>query len=176
MRILKWVLGIVVLVGIVFVVGGLLLPREVQVARSIQIEAPPADVFPYVNSLKATEAWSPWMGRDPNIQTTYSGPETGVGAKLEWASEHPQVGNGSQEIMTSIVNERVETALDFGEMGTAKAAFIIDDKSGATKITWTLDTDMGVNPVGRWMGLMMDRLVGGDYEAGLTNLKALVEN
>jgi hypothetical protein len=34
---------------------------------------------------------------------------------------------------------------------------------------------MGVNPVGRWMGLMMDRWVGADYERGLANLKALVE-
>ncbi|MEP1538689.1 MAG: SRPBCC family protein [Paracoccaceae bacterium] len=176
MRILKWVLGIVVSFGLVIVLGGFLLPREIQVARSVQIDAQPADVFPHVNSLKATEAWSPWMDRDPNIQTTYSGPEDGVGAKLEWASDHPQVGNGSQAIMTSIENERVETVLDFGEMGTSKAAFILTEKSGTTEITWTLDTDMGANPVGRWMGLMMDKWVGADYEAGLTNLKNLIEN
>ena len=27
----------------------------------------------------------------------------------------------------------------------------------------------------RWMGLMMDNWVGGDYERGLVNLKELVE-
>jgi hypothetical protein len=34
---------------------------------------------------------------------------------------------------------------------------------------------MGMNPVGRYMGLMMDRWVGGDYERGLLQLKAQVE-
>ena len=34
---------------------------------------------------------------------------------------------------------------------------------------------MGMNPMGRWMGLMMDGMVGADYDQGLANLKALVE-
>jgi hypothetical protein len=42
-------------------------------------------------------------------------------------------------------------------------------------VTWMLDTDMGAGPIGRWMGLMMDKWVGGDYETGLQNLKSLVE-
>jgi hypothetical protein len=35
---------------------------------------------------------------------------------------------------------------------------------------------MGGNPVNRYFGVMMDRLVGPDFEAGLANLKALAEN
>ena len=42
-------------------------------------------------------------------------------------------------------------------------------------MTWGLEADMGNAPVGRYMGLMMDRWVGGDFEAGLARLKALVE-
>jgi len=61
-------------------------------------------------------------------------------------------------------------------MGTAKAAFILEGSGGSTEVTWTLVSDMGTNPVGRSMGLMMDRWVGADYEAGLENLKALVES
>jgi hypothetical protein len=34
---------------------------------------------------------------------------------------------------------------------------------------------MGGNPVNRYFGVMMDRLVGPDFEAGLANLKALAE-
>ena len=34
---------------------------------------------------------------------------------------------------------------------------------------------MGAGPVGRWFGLMMDRLIGLDYEKGLANLKTLAE-
>ena len=115
------------------------------------------------------------MERDPDVKTTYSGPDSGVGSKLAWSSEHPQVGNGNQEIILSEPDQRVETALDFGEMGLAKAGFLLEENAGVTTVTWTLDTDMGSNPVGRWMGLMMDRWVGADYELGLSNLKSLIE-
>lgn len=176
MRVLKWILGIVVILAVVVVAGGYMLPREVIVARSVEINASPDVVFPHVNSLKATEAWSPWLGIDPDVQTSFTGPEAGVGAKLEWASVHPQVGSGRQEIIKSVANERVETALDFGDMGLAKAEFLLAPQGSATEVTWTLNTDMGPGPVGRWFGLMMDSWVGADYETGLQNLKTLVES
>ncbi|MGB7317109.1 MAG: SRPBCC family protein [Planktotalea sp.] len=175
MRIIKRILTILVVLIVVLVALAYVLPRKVMVARSIEIDAPAGQVFAKVNGLKAGADWSPWLSRDPEVKLTYSGPDTGVGSKLEWTSEHPQVGNGKQEIVESVPNERVVTALDFGEMGTAMAAFTLVEASGKTTITWDLDTDMGMNPIGRYMGLMMDRWVGSDYEKGLANLKAMVE-
>ena len=35
---------------------------------------------------------------------------------------------------------------------------------------------MGLNPIGRLMGLMMDRWIGGDYEKGLAALKQVCES
>ncbi len=175
MKFLKRLIAVVVIVVAALIGGAYLLPQEVTVSRSITIDAEPDAIFPHVNSMQGTEGWSPWLSRDPEVRLSYSGPEMGVGNTLEWASEEPSVGNGRQEIVTSVENERVETALDFGDMGTAQAAFILEANGGATQVTWTLVTDMGTNPVGRYMGLMMDRWVGADYEAGLANLKALVE-
>ncbi len=40
---------------------------------------------------------------------------------------------------------------------------------------WGLNTDMGAGPVGRWAGLMMDGMIGPDYETGLARLQAAVE-
>lgn len=176
MRVLKWFFGIVLLLVAVFVIGGMLLPRDVAVARSIDIDASAEEIFPYINSLKAAAEWSPWLGRDPEIQLSYTGPDAGVGAALAWTSEHPQVGNGSQLISASVENERVVTDLDFGDMGTASAEFVLRESGeAATNVTWGFTADMGSGPVGRWMGLMMDSWVGADYEAGLNNLKSLVE-
>ena len=175
MRILRWIVRIVLVLAIIFIGGAYVLPREVSVARSVEIDAPPSEVFPHVNSLKAGANWSPWLERDPDVQLTYSGPDEGVGAKLEWASEHPQVGNGVQEIIASETDKQVSAALDFGPMGTAVANFDLVETGGKTDLTWGFTTDLGMNPMARWMGLMMDRWVGRDYEAGLSNLKALVE-
>lgn len=176
MRILKWLLGIVVLLVLVFLAGAYLLPREVAVARSIEIDAPAADIFPHVNSMQATQAWSPWLDRDPNVELTYSGPEAGVGNRMAWTSENRQVGTGTQEVIASTPDSHVATALDFGPMGTATASFDLVEAGDSTTVTWGFSSDNGMNPMLRWMGLMMDGMVGGDYEAGLANLKALVES
>lgn len=175
MRILRNLLiGFVVIIAAA-AAGAYLLPRHVIVERQITVDAPPEAVFQHINSLQAGMDWSPWMGRDPEMEVTFSGPEEGVGATMVWTSDDPAVGNGRQEIVESVENQRIATALDFGDMGTAAAWFDLVPEGDATPVTWGLDADMGNNPIGRWMGLMMDGMVGADYEQGLANLKALSE-
>ncbi|MEM6824660.1 MAG: SRPBCC family protein [Pseudomonadota bacterium] len=176
MRLLRNILVGLVVVAAVLVATGYMMPPHVIVERSISIDATAEAVFPLVNSLRRGQEWSPWLARDPETVVEFSGPEEGVGAAMEWASENPQVGSGAQEITASIANERVETALDFGAQGPATAWFVLaDGPGGGTELTWGLDADMGNSPIGRWMGLMMDGWVGPDYEQGLINIKSLVE-
>ena len=175
---MKWVVrGLGALVGLIVLLAAAayLLPREVTVTRSTVIDAPPETIWPFVSSLEQTSAWSPWMSLDPELRVTYSGPASGVGNRMEWSSDQPSVGSGAQEIVAATENERVESALDFGDMGTATAAIALAPAGAATQVTWDLRADMGNGPVGRWMGLMMDRWVGADYDKGLANLKSLVE-
>ena len=51
----------------------------------------------------------------------------------------------------------------------------LETAGAGTRVTWTNEGDMGANPVNRYFGLFMDRLVGPDFEGGLKNLKVLVE-
>lgn len=175
MRILLRLLGILVVLVVILGVAGMFLPRSVSVDRQVVINATADKIFPYVNSMQQTQAWSPWLGIDPNVKTTFDGPESGVGNKLTWASDNAQVGSGTQIITASQPNQRVETDLDFGDMGTAKARFELSPSGDGTQVIWGFTTDMGANPYMRYMGLMMDGWVGGDYEQGLANLKAVVE-
>lgn len=168
---------ILLLVVIALVVAAAyLLPQHVIVQRSVSISAPPGAVFPWLNSLKRSGEWSPWMDRDPDMQVTYDGPEEGVGAKMAWTSDKKDVGQGRQEITVCRPDERVESALDFGPRGTARAWFDLAPEDDGTKLTWVLDADMGASPIGRYMGLMMDRMVGPDYEKGLGRIKSLAED
>ncbi len=176
MRWIKRVLLILLVLILVLVGASYLLPGKAEVSRSVTINAPAAAIFPFVNSMQATEKWSPWLSRDPETKLAYSGPEAGVGNTLNWSSEHPQVGSGSQEIIESVENQFVRTALDFGSMGTANASFTLQPEGDQTEISWGFESDLGMNPMSRWMGLMMDKWVGGDYERGLSNLKELVES
>ncbi len=175
MKLIKRILGVLIVLILVLVGVSYLLPGKAEVSRSITINAPADAIFPYINSMQETEKWSPWLTRDPETNLTYSGPDTGVGNTLSWSSEHPQVGTGTQEITESVENQVVKTALDFGDMGTASASFTLQPEGDETKVTWGFESELGLNPMMRWMGVMMDDWVGGDYERGLENLKTLVE-
>lgn len=175
MRIVKKILIGLVLLVVALLVVSLFLPSAVSVARSTSIAAPPEAVFPFVNDLKKTNEWSPWVARDPDMRQTFEGPGQGVGTKATWQSDHPDVGSGSQEIIESVENQKVRVALDFGEQGIATAGFLLEPVDDGTKVTWHFETELGFNPVMRYMGLMFDTWIGAEYETGLASLKTLVE-
>ena len=159
------------LLAVVVFGGGFLLPRQVHVERSAVVDARPATVHVLLNGFRIYNTWSPWFELDPQAKYTVSGPDAGVGAKLAWASDKKDVGSGSQVIVESRAPELVKTALDFGGMGTATSEFRLTPEGEGTRIVWGLDSDMGAGPIGRWSGLLMDRMVGKDFEKGLAALQ-----
>jgi Polyketide cyclase / dehydrase and lipid transport len=172
--VLKKILILLVAVLILSAVAGLLLPRNIRVERSVSIARPASLIYATVNSFQLFYKWSPWQSLDPNMRQITEGARDGVGAKLHW-SGNDKVGSGTQLITASIPDHSVASDIDFGKMGVAKSTILLDPQDSSTRVTWTLDVDMGASPIGRYFGLMMDRMIGKDYERGLSKLKALVE-
>lgn len=175
MSVLKKILLSLLVIVAVLIVVGFFLPSTAHVERSATIEAPAPTVFALVNGFRSFNKWSPWAARDPETEYQIEGPDSGVGAKMSWASDNPQVGTGSQQIVESEPYSLVRTNLDFGSQGTAVAFFALEPSGNQTAVTWGFDTDFGLNLVSRYMGLMFDNWIGADYEAGLANLERLAE-
>jgi uncharacterized protein YndB with AHSA1/START domain len=173
-RLVKWVLGIVVALGVAFVGGAYVLPGEAVVQRQTVINAPPEKVWAVVGSIRRFNEYSPWSELDAKTKYTYEGPETGVGQKMSWASEDPNVGNGSSTVVESVDNRRLVNELDFGEMGKSMSSLELAPVDGGTGVTWGFKSALN-NPMERWFGLMFDRWIGADYEKGLAKLKAVAE-
>ncbi len=169
------VIALVVLLGLLAGIG-MLLPRQVHVERSIVIDAPRATIFALVDGYKQFNKWSPWAALDPDAKYTSEGPEFGVGAKQSWTGDPKKVGSGSQEIVEVKPMELVKSKLDLGPQGIASVQFALAAEASGTKVTWSLDSDLGAGPIGRYFGLMMDGWIGPDYEKGLAGLKALAES
>lgn len=174
---MKWLKRVVVaVVGLValLLVIGLLLPSGFKVQRSMQIAAPPAKVYPLIADPRQWKNWSVWNQRDPAMQMQYSGADSGAGAKWSWQSKTE--GNGAMEFTAAVPNERIVYALSFPDMGmTSRGELQLVPEGTGTRVTWTNEGDMGGNPINRYFGVMMDSLVGPDFEAGLNNLKAAAE-
>ena len=66
--------------------------------------------------------------------------------------------------------------LDF-EHGKYKStgSITLQPVGDSVNVVWSNEGDLGANPINRYFGLMMDRMIGPDFEEGLNNLKRKVE-
>ena len=173
MKFLKRALIVIVIIVLALLIIGFFLPREVYVERSGFVNADHEIVFDHISDLRKWQLWSPWFEADPDMHIEYFGPEYGTGSGYEWRSD--VVGNGKLTISQSIRYARVSADLDFMEHGTGSSSFILEVADGGTNVIWTMNTDMGTNPINRYFGLLMDTMLGKDFEKGLSNLAALLD-
>ncbi|HEY0748043.1 MAG TPA: SRPBCC family protein [Steroidobacteraceae bacterium] len=171
----KKILVIVIAAVVLLAVVGLLLPRRAHVQRAVAIDRPASLVYATVNSFVLFPKWSPWQDLDPHMTQVIEGPRDGVGAKLVWKG-NDKVGSGTQVITTSIPDQSIASDLDFGGMGIAKSLITLAPEGSGTRATWAVDLDMGANPIGHYIGLTMDGMLGKDFANGLGKLKSLLES
>ncbi|CAM2067865.1 SRPBCC family protein [Sulfidibacter corallicola] len=175
MKFLKFAFIGVISVVLVLFIGSLFIPSEFKVERSIVIEAPTEQVFPMVNNLRNWKKWMVWARRDPNMTINYEGPEAGVDSKTSWQSETE--GDGEMTITQSEPPTFVAYSLYFPEFDSRSVTKMkLESVDNGTRVTWTNEGDMGMNPMMKVFGLMMDGMVGPDFEAGLVNMKELLES
>lgn len=174
MKALK-IIGIIILAIILIgAIAAALQPSKGHVEKTIVINVPPSTVFAEVNAFKSFREWSPWAKMDPAATYTYEGPESGVGAKMNWSGE--KVGKGSQWIEESVENQKVKNGLAFeGFGGTAYAEFVLTPEGDGTKVLWTYDGD-NEGYSGKAMWMLMGPMLGGQYEQGLGDLKKYLES
>lgn len=145
------------------------------ITRSAVIAAPPETVFLFIDDFHDWALWSPWETMDAELQKTYGGPERGKGASYEWVGR--KTGHGRMEILTSTPSSLIEIDLQFFKpfKQRNKAVFALAPEGGGTRVTWTMTGTH--NAMSKLMGLVfsMDKMVGGQFETGLANLKAVSE-
>lgn len=177
---MKKVLAIVV--G-VFAVGVLVVlaiaatkPDDFRVERSATISATPQEIYPHINNYKEWSAWSPWEKVDPNMKRTYSGPESGKGAKYAWSGNN-DVGEGEMEILESDPS-KIAIKLHFVKPfeDTSTATFTMQPQDEATKVTWTMEGKSQLPCKVMQVFMNMDDCVGKDFEKGLAALKTVSEH
>jgi hypothetical protein len=164
------------LVIVVFLIVVATRPSEFRVERSASISAPPAAIFPYVNELKKWEVWNPWGKIDPAMKLTYDGPPAGKGASYAWVGNR-EVGEGKLTIAESRPNELVRCQMEFYKpmAGTSEAQFTFQPEGNQTKVTWTMTGKNSFIAKAMCMFMNMDKMIGGQFEKGLADMKAAVE-
>ncbi len=173
MKILKNILLATLSIILVLAVLSAFIPSGFNVERSIHIQAPAEKVYGELVNLQHWKHWNPWQAMDPDMQLNYYGPEAGIGAMQEWKSR--EMGGGKLSIVAIDTNRNVIYSVNFDGFDPMQGSFELKEDEKGVLVYWTARGDMGNNPVKKYFGLMMDGVMGKDFEKGLENLKAWCE-
>lgn len=170
---LKKVLLAVVVLLVVFVAVVATRPSAAHYERSATIAAPPALIAAQISDFHAWQAWSPWAHLDPAMKTTFTG--SGVGAIYTWEG-NDKVGQGKMTL-TRLEPGSVGIKLEFLKPFAAvnDTAFTFAPAPDGTKVTWTMDGTSNFMAKAAGLFMDMDKMIGGDFERGLANLKTISE-
>jgi hypothetical protein len=171
----KILLAIAVVIVILLIVVALQ-PADFRVTRTATMAVQPAQVFEQVNDFHNWSAWSPWEKIDPDMTRTYDGPTSGKGAVYSW-SGNGDVGEGSMKITESRPNELVQIDLEFIKpfAGSNNIDFTLKPEGYGTTVVWDMTGKKNFMSKAICMFVSMDKMVGGQFEQGLANLKSVVE-
>ncbi|GIT89643.1 hypothetical protein JANAI62_08720 [Jannaschia pagri] len=148
------------------------LPAQVHVERSAVIDAAPETLFALIASNQGYQSFNPYAAKDPDLKIALHGPASGVGSGFDFDGKD---GKGSQVVAAVEENRSVTMAIDLGAMGQPTQTFHLTPEAGGTRVTWGMNMAFGANPIGRVMGLFMDKMVGGTFDAGLANLARVTQ-
>lgn len=167
-------LAIVVVVLVIFIA---LQPSTYRVERSATMNAPTPVVFAQVNDFHKWNAWSPWAKLDPAMKQTFEGPPAGTGAVYTWTG-NKEVGEGRMTITESHPSDLVKIKLEFLKpfAATSDTVFTFKPEGNQTRVTWTMNGDKNFIAKAFHLFVNIDKMVGGDFEKGLAQMKSVAES
>lgn len=175
--ILTVLLGVLSLIVLLLIIAAFV-KKEYSVERDIIISKPKGNVFDYLKRLKNQDNFSKWALMDPNMRKEYRGIDGTPGFVSAWDSNNKNVGKGEQEIKKIIEGDRIDYEIRFIKpfAGVANAYLKTTSVSNSrTMVAWGFDSKMKYPMNLMLLFMNMQKMVGKDFETGLTNLKNLLE-
>jgi hypothetical protein len=176
-RIIEFLIALGIVAGL-FVIVGLCLPGQRYISESIETNRKMTIVFDTVNSMRRFKDWNPVLMQDPATELKLSGPDAGVGARVDYTSKDSSIGQGSWEITQSEQDKLVVMEIQDPTRGTGKVSTITLEPTGKNnrnvKITQDFKVDYGFDLFGRYAGLYVSRHVGDNMKMGLSKLATML--
>lgn len=172
--IIKIVIGLVVAL-VVFL--GYVSTREgkFHYERSGVINASAEKIYPYISQLKLGSQWSPYE-KGIEMPKTFGGVEGEVGSWMEFGPSPS--GSGRLEILEVVPQQKVKLSLHMTAPFEASnlVTYMLTPEGDGTRFTWAMDGDGGF--MAKLMTTLIDseKMVVGQFSAGIENLRSLIES
>jgi len=151
-------------------------PDQFRVARKVSIKAPPEAIYSRISDLRRFNEWNPFAKADPTAKIIYGATTAGPGGSYDWDSTG-QAGKGRMAITEATAPNRVAMSLQFEKPMKANnnVVFALQPQGSSTEVTWEMTGTYGL--LHKIMGVVFnfDKMVGGEFDKGLADLKSQVE-
>ncbi len=169
------ILLIIVAIVILFLIIAYIIPRKFSISKSVIINTSREQVYQYIARLENQKQYSVWLMRDPAVVISATGTDGTVGARQAWVSQDKNVGAGEQEITSLLPNEKMTVEIRFEKpfKATNYADTTLETVGEQTKVVNTLygTSKFPMNIT----NLFLNKMVGGDMQQNMENLKKIME-
>jgi hypothetical protein len=175
-KIVIWIAGLLLVLITAVLISATRQPDTFRVERSASMQASSEKIYSFMSDFHKGDLWSPYEKKDSAMKRTFRGAQSGKGAVYEFDG-NKDVGKGRLEIIEAIPPSKVVLTLDMIKPveGRNIVEYTLEPRGESTLVTWSMN---GRNSyLGKIICVFfnMDKMIGKDFEAGLGNLKALVE-
>lgn len=178
MKALLVVLAVLAALVVILLITGLFLKKEYTVSRDITINKSKTFVFDFIKLLKNQNEYSYWASMDKAMKKEFRGTDGTPGFVSAWDSNEKNVGKGEQEIIKVVEGERVDYVIRFikpFESVSYASMSVVEAADNKSRVIWIFNGKMKYPMNLMLLFMNMEKMIGGDLEKGLSNLKSLLE-
>jgi len=175
------VIGVIGVLAGLFTLSGYLLPRDVKLETSMDIDASAERVFWYFDTQAGIQAWwtavgeaQPQADMPPMQVRALPGPKAGVGAQIDFA-----MGEEVTEhwvVLESTAPTTVVYEVDYLAFAVRRSILIESVDADTSRVRWIETTDLS-NPLMRWMFYVEGgESIVSNFRGALAGVKRLAES
>ena len=152
-----------------------ILPKQIKLSQTLQIEASGRLVFNQVNDLLNWQRWMSWQGRPLPVPTHITRHALGEQAAISWPSARDQQA-GQLKIQQTANEDSLQAKLNFSDEGSFSFQFqLIPEDNHSVSMKISLQKNFGNHPILRWKGLFQKKHLRRTIRESSINLKIVSE-
>lgn len=173
MKVLKWIMIVLLAIAALVLIVPAFLPAETTISAEAEIAVTPEEICHYAALFTDRDKWDPWLEIEPDADVKISPVEGYIGSTYTWDGD--KIGSGLMKVEKVVFGKVIQSSIWFGEEADSSVVeWRFKPTDTGTQVTWNFMAQ-GKYPFGRWMLMLMSGGMKSSFEAGLENLKGIIE-
>lgn len=157
-----------------FILSGFFLSRNISITGSKEIHSQPYKVYQQIYDLKNWNNWCIWLNDSTLNHLKLEKTNNVALNQISFYNEN--LGNCSIKTLDFKPFDSLSFLAEFNKFGNASIHFTIQEKKSAVYLGCTFSSDLGKNPLNRWISLFFRKKLQTDLDNNLDNIAEYIDN